>query len=186
MISFLNYSPCEYNQSVALVAVIFGIFWYIVYNVYVLWDINDFRKGHKEITVIPPSISQTYYMIEVRWLFQMFMWNSIFALLCIGQNVLYLIVCLLFSLMTSNPSVNSGSKYYIPHMIGAIGAIILATLGLGISFGLWYMVIVSACLSILCVLFLRKSPSFIYYLEHTTLITLFFGFVIHIISCIIQ
>lgn len=180
MLEFLNWSPWEYDFKLAVAGLVFGIFWFIVYNVYVLWDINDFRKGHKTIEILPISISQTYYMIEVRWLFQMFMWSSIFAILCIGQNCLYGIVGLLFGIMTCNPSVNGGNIYFIPHMLGAIGAITLAVLGLGICFGNWLLPILTAIGLVVLFIRRRKDPSLVYWIEILSLSMLMIGFGAHL------
>lgn len=182
IISFLNYQPFgEYNTTAAVIALIYGIFGYIVYNVYVLWDINDICKDHRKITIIPKSISDTYYEIEVRWLFQMFMVSSIFSILCMGQNILYTIVAVFFSVMTVNPSVRSGDRYLIPHMIGAITATVLALLGLGISFGTWSMPICVACALVPIVITERKDPSIIYIVEQICFISLMIGFLLSIV-----
>lgn len=180
IVDFLCWTPWEYDLKLGFAGLIFGIFWFIVYNTYVIWDINDFRHGHKTIDILPISISQTYYMIEVRWLFQMFMWSSIFSILCIGQNPLYAIVCLLFGIMTCNPSVNSGNIYFIPHMLGAIGAITLALLGLWICYGMWYVPAIAAVS--LAVLFItqRKNPSLVYWIEMLSLTLLMWGFGVHL------
>lgn len=175
MIEFLNYQPFGYDQSVAVTALIYGVFWFIVYNVYVLWHINGINAYNRKIKELPLSISQTYYMIDVRWLFQMFMWSSLFSIVLIGQNVLFCIAGLLFAIMTCNPSVNSGNIYFIPHMVGAIGAITLCILGMGISWGMWYFVIATVFeLAAVFVLF-RKDKHFVYYIEIVSLVMFMIG-----------
>ena len=175
IIDFLNYQPFGYDKSMAITAWIFGVFWFVVYNVYVLWHINGICKDHKTFDILPKSISQSYYMIDVRWLFKMFMFSSIFAILCICQNVLYAIVGLFFLIMTVNPSVNSGDRYLIPHMIGAIIAITLGILGLGICYSMWSWVIITAIEVLITYLICRKSNSLIYFIELGSLTMLMFG-----------
>lgn len=182
IIDFLNYQPFGYDKSMAITAWIFGVFWFIVYNVYVLWHINGINAYNRKIKEIPMSISQSYYMIDVRWLFQMFMWSSIFAIICIGQNVLYGIVGLLFAIMTCNPSVNSGNIYFIPHMIGAIGAITLGILGLGICYGMWIFVGITVIELIITYFLWRKDSSLIYFIELSSLIMLMIGLLCSIMS----
>lgn len=41
--------------------------------------------------------------------------------------------------MTLNPSVNAGNIYFIPHIIGAVSAIVLAHVGLVVCYGLWWI-----------------------------------------------
>ena len=170
IIDFLNYQPLGYDKAVAITALIYGVFWFVVYNVYVLWHINGINAHNREIKELPISISQTYYMIDVRWLFQMFMWSSLFSIVLIGQNVLFGIAGLLFAIMTCNPSVNSGNIYFIPHMIGAVGAITLCILGVGISWGMWHHVLITAVALIALFVLMRKDEHLIYYVEHCSLV----------------
>lgn len=170
-----------YDHDYAVVALLFGVFWYVVYNVYVLWQVNGICKDKKTFDIIPISISQSYYMIPVRWLFQMFMFSSIAAIFFIGQNWLYFIVCALFTMMTLNPSVNSGNIYFIPHMIGAISATVIAILGLGLTFGLWWMVWIAAlttCGFAVSRILAKDKEHVVYYVEQAAFISLLLGFAI--------
>lgn len=183
MIEFLNYQPFGYDKSVAVTALIYGVFWFIVYNVYVLWHINGIGKDNREIKIIPISISQSYYMIDVRWLFQMFMWSSLFSIMLIGQNVMFGIAGLLFAIMTCNPSVNGGDVFYIPHMIGAIGAITLCILGMGICWDLWEVVIATVIDLLFTFILLRKDSHLVYFIELVSLIMFMFGAGLNLIVC---
>lgn len=188
MIEFLKYQPFGYDKSMAITAFVFGVFWFIAYNAYVLWHINGIDKDHKEIKILPISISQSYYMIDVRWLFKAFMYSSIFSIICIGQNYLYMIVGVLFFIMAVNPSVNSGDRYLIPHMIGAIGAITLGILGLGICYNMWTTVIITGIGCVLLWVLIKIinnkkiSDSFVYFLELYTLTSLMTGFCISLVK----
>ena len=164
MIEFLNYQPFGYDKSLAVAALIYGTFWFIVYNVYVLWHINGINAYNRKIKELPISISQTYYMIDVRWLFQMFMWSSLFSIMFIGQNVMFCIAGLLFAIMTCNPSVNGGNIFYIPHMIGAIGAITLCILGMGICWNIWGMVIATVIDILITFILLHKDEHLVYFI----------------------
>lgn len=175
IIEFLNCQPFGYDQSVAVTALIYGVFWFVVYNVYVLWHINGINAYNREIKILPISISQTYYMIDVRWLFQMFMWSSLFSIMLIGQNVLFGIAGLLFAIMTCNPSVNGGNIYFIPHLTGAIGAITLCILGMGICWHLWGMVIVTVIDLLFTIILFRKDSHLVYFIEHVSLILFMSG-----------
>lgn len=183
IIDFLNYQPFGYDKSMAITAWIFGVFWFVVYNVYVLWHINGICKDHKTFDILPKSISQSYYMIDVRWLFKMFMFSSIFAILCICQNVLYVIVGLFFLIMTVNPSVNSGDRYLIPHMVGAISAITLCILGMGICWNLWGMVIATVIDLLITFILLRKDSHLVYVIELVSLIMFMCGAELNLIVC---
>lgn len=183
MIEFLNYQPFGYDKSVAITALIYGVFWFIVYNVYVLWHINGINAYNREIKIIPISISQSYYMIDVRWLFQMFMWSSLFSIMLIGQNVMFGIAGLLFAIMTCNPSVNGGNIYFIPHMIGAIGAITLCILGMGICWNLWGMVIATVIDLLITFILLRKDSHLVYFIEIVSLIMFMFGAGLNLTIC---
>lgn len=183
VLQFLRMSPfAEYNVGIGFVALIFGIFWFVVYNVYVLWDINDIGKYHRTIEVLPVSISQTYYMIEVRWLFKMFMWSSVFALLCCGQNVCYLLSAICFGIMTCNPSVNGGNVYFIPHVIGAISGTVLALIGVGVTFGGWGIVLAAAVVIPIMWFVTRKEENVIYFVEMNSYILLFAGLLFGILA----
>lgn len=182
IIEFLNCQPFGYDQSVAVTALIYGVFWFVVYNVYVLWHINGINAYNRTIKELPISISQTYYMIDVRWLFQMFMWSSLFSIVLIGQNILFGIAGLLFAIMTCNPSVNSGNIYFIPHMIGAIGAITLCIIGMGVSWSLWWFVFLTVAFLLPIVLLLRKDTHFIYYLELGSLVMFMLGATINLLK----
>lgn len=177
VLQFLRQSAFpEYNLGIAIVGLVFGIFWFLVYNIYVLWDINDIGAGKRTIDVTPKSISQTYYLIEVRWLFQMFMWSSIFAIICVGQNMCYLLAGVCFGVMTCNPSVNGGNIYFIPHMCGAITATVLCLLGLGVTFNLWWITLLSAVLIPVVWIAARNDKNVVYVVEMMSYITLFIGF----------
>jgi hypothetical protein len=187
VLDFLRYSPFEYNMPVAVVSLIYGVFWFIVYNMYTLWHINDIGKDNRKIKILPPSISQTYYMIDVRWLFQMFMYSSIFSIICIGQSALYVIVGVMFTVMTVNPSVNSGNKFLIPHMIGAVSAITLGLLGLAVCFFSWNIVallVIIAGFDIFTVIQCKRSGDehMVYYIELISLSGLMVGFLTAIIE----
>lgn len=182
MIEILNYQPFGYDKSVAITALIYGVFWFVVYNVYVLWHINGINTHNRNFNVFPISISQTYYMIDVRWLFQMFMWSSLFSIVLIGQNVLFGISGLLFAIMTCNPSVNGGNIYFIPHMIGAIGAITLCIFGMGISWGMWYFVIATAFLLAVVFTLFRKDKHFVYYIEIVSLVLFMIGASVYLLK----
>lgn len=182
MIEILNYQPFGYDKSVAITALIYGVFWFVVYNVYVLWHINGINAHNRNFNVFPISISQTYYMIDVRWLFQMFMWSSLFSIVLIGQNVLFGISGLLFAIMTCNPSVNGGNIYFIPHMIGAIGAITLCILGMGISWVMWYFVIATAFLLAVVFTLFRKDKHFVYYIEIVSLVLFMIGASVYLLK----
>ena len=175
IIDFLNYQPFGYDKSVAVVALIYGVFWFIVYNVYVLWHINGIGKDNREIKIIPISISQSYYMIDVRWLFQMFMWSSLFSIILIGQNVLFGIAGLLFAIMTCNPSVNGGDVFYIPHVLCAVGAISISLLGLLIVYNLKYYFIFCVLSIIISYIATRKKVYTIYIIELVSLTDLMVG-----------
>lgn len=187
ILDFLRYSPFEYDMSVAVVSLIYGVFWFIVYNMYTLWHINDIGKDNRKIKILPPSISQTYYMIDVRWLFQMFMYSSIFSIICIGQSALYVIVGVMFTVMTVNPSVNSGKKFLIPHMIGAVSAITIGLLGLAVCFFSWKIVallVIIAGFDIFTVIQCKRSGDehMVYYIELISLSGLMIGFLTAIIE----
>ena len=182
MIDFLNYQPFGYDKAVAVTALIYGVFWFVVYNVYVLWHINGINAHNREIKELPISISQTYYMIDVRWLFQMFMWSSLFSIVLIGQNVLFGVAGLLFAIMTCNPSVNSGNIYFIPHMVGAVGAITLCILGVGISWGMWLHVLIDAVVLIAIFILRRKDKYLIYDIEICSLVQFMSGATINLLQ----
>lgn len=175
MNEFLNYQPFGYDKSVAVTALIYGVFWFIVYNVYVLWHINGIGKDNRKIKIIPISISQSYYMIDVRWLFQMFMWSSLFSIMLIGQNVMFGIAGLLFAIMTCNPSVNGGNIYFIPHILSAISAITICILGMGICWILWATVIATVIALLFIFILLRKDSHLVYFIEIVSLIMFMFG-----------
>ena len=121
-------------------------------------------------------------MIDVRWLFQMFMWSSLFSIVLIGQNILFGIAGLLFAIITCNQSVNSGNIYFIPHMIGAVGAIMLCILGVGISCGMWIHVLITSVALIALFVLMRKDEHFIYYVEFYSLVMFMIGATINLIQ----
>lgn len=130
MLDWLCSFQWTYSYTAGIIGFIFGIGVFLTYLL-----------GVYQTKGILKSISISYYAVEPRWLFQAFMWASIACIGLIGQNWLYMIVCALFSIMTCNPTINRGNVYFIPHLIGAIGAITLASLGIGLCFGLWWIVL---------------------------------------------
>lgn len=157
----------EYNKWLGLAGLIFGIALFIVYNRAVFLNYGWLK-----------SISISYYSVKPHWLFQMFMWGSILAILCIGQNVMYFLVGVFFGIMTCNPTVNGGNIYFIPHIFCAITAITLSLLGLYIVYNLnyyfWFCVI-TLLISYICI---HKKFNCIYIIEILSLTLLIIGFLI--------
>jgi len=118
-----------YNLTAGVIGCIYGIAIFVTYLVAAWWLFGVTR-----------SISITYYYVNPRWLFQMFMWGAIFSILIIGQCWWSAVVGFLFGVMTMNPSVNGGNIYFIPHMVSAISAIAIGNISLGVMYGLWWMV----------------------------------------------
>ena len=112
----------------------------------------------------------------------MFMWSSLFSIVLIGQNVLFGIAGLLFAIMTCNPSVNSGNIYFIPHIVGAIGAITLCILGVGISWGMWLHVLIDAVVLIAIFILRRKDKYLIYDIEICSLVQFMSGATINLLQ----
>lgn len=156
MLDWLCSFPWEYSYTAGWIGFIFGVTKFIYYLLEVY-----------ATSGILKSISMSYYAVEPHWRFKEFMWYSIASIGLIGQNYLYMIVCALFTLMTVNPTINRGNVYYIPHMIGAIGAITLASLGIGLCFGLWWVVIAEAISLIITALInkIKDTGHTVYWIE---------------------
>ena len=117
----------------------------------------------------------------------MFMYSSIFSIICIGQSALYVIVGVMFTVMTVNPSVNSGKKFLIPHMIGAVSAITIGLLGLAVCFFSWKIVallVIIAGFDIFTVIQCKRNGDghMVYYIELISLSGLMIGFLTAIIE----
>ena len=172
IINFLSLTPFEeYNKWLGLAGLILGVSLFIVYNRAVFLNYGWLK-----------SISISYYSVKPRWLFQMFMWGSILAILCIGQNMMYLLVGVFFGIMTCNPTVNGGNIYFIPHMIGAITAITLGILGTWLLLGNPALVITAAVVLPLYLWVERKNPDKVYWIEIISLTIMMFGFVLFILQ----
>lgn len=142
IIAFLGaYIFGSYSTVAGIIGLAYGLAIFITYLVAVYHN-NGILK----------SISISYYYCNPKWLFQMFMWGAIASILCIGQTWWALVVAILFGIMTCNPTVNGGNVYFIPHMIGAISAIVIANLCTGIYFGLWVIPALVAFLDIFVVI----------------------------------
>lgn len=116
------------------------------------------------------SISITYYLIYPHWLFQAFMYLECLCIGLIGQNWYYNIVIAFFLLMTINPSVKI-KRIFVFHMIGAIGALVMAVFGIWLYYELFKLFIV-AVITILLPVFLLRHRSNIIYLTETISISL--------------
>lgn len=185
MVEFLkSYVFGTYNEYVSLIGLIFGVSIFLVYLVgihqYRLKVLNFSKSGNVigdyAIELFNTfynkfkSISISYLLIPVGWLFQAFMYSEILSIFLIFQNWYYLIfVCFPFFIMTLNPTINRGNVYFIPHMIGACFAIISAILGLGIIYEFWIFIIIALILGVVLFLFFRKKYNFTYIIEVTYL-----------------
>lgn len=125
IIEFLKLQPFGFNETASVLGKVFGVADFLIYNIAV-YAVFGLLK----------SISISYLSVRPKWLFQAFMWCAIVCILLITQNIIYLIVCLFFVLTTVNPTIDKGKKYFIPHMIGAIGAITLGLIALPLCYGL--------------------------------------------------
>ena len=170
IINFLSMTPFdEYNKWLGLAGLIFGVALFIVYNRAVFLNYGGLK-----------SISASYYLVSPHWLFKWFMWGSILSILCIGQNMMYVIVCTFFTIMTWNPTINRGNLYFIPHMIGAITAITLGILGTWLLLDTPILVIIAAVVIPLYLWVERKNPDKVYWVEIISLTIMMWGFLVFI------
>ena len=119
IVEILTFGP-DYNTGLGIATAIIGVAAFVCY----LYEI------HKHYGWLQ-SISISYY--KDREIFQMFMYLSAFCILCIGQNVMYGLVALCFTIMAMFPSVLY-KHFIIPHCIFATTAIVLGLIGLPICF----------------------------------------------------
>lgn len=152
IISFLtSYIFGFFCEPVAIVGAIYGITIFLSYLLYT-W----YNHG------ILQSISISYYAWNWpnRIIFQQFMYASAFSILVIAQTWWYLIVALLFTLMTFFPSVLY-KDFIKPHCTFAISAIALALIGLPLHYGAWMLPLLTACICaiVLIALFVKQKPS---------------------------
>lgn len=66
--------------------------------------------------------------------------------------------------------------------IGAVGAITLCILGVGISWGLWHHVIFTAVVLIVDFILMRKDKELIYYIEICSLVMFMIGATINLLQ----
>lgn len=154
------FGASAYNTTAGWLGFIFGLIALIGY----------LRACYCEFGILK-SISISYCSVRPHWLFQLFMVTSIFCILLMSQIWWYGIVAFLFGLMTCNPRVNEGNIYFIPHMVGAVSAIVLANLGLGIYYHLWWLIIllVATLAAIAIVLHFRTPEQDSMFNKDTTL-----------------
>lgn len=159
----------EYDKWLGLAGLILGVALFIVYNRAVFLNYGWLK-----------SISISYYSVKPHWLFKWFMWGCILAILCIGQNIIYAIACGFFAIMTWNPTINRGEKFFIPHMIGAITAITLCILGTYTLFHNSWIIWTTAVVLAAVIIKLRKAFNLVYWIEISTLSCLMIGFIVFV------
>ena len=141
-----------YNPILAIAAIIYGI---TIFCSFLWFTYKNFG--------ILQSISISYYVWspwQNRMIFQLFMYISAFSIVCILQTWWYLIVGVLFALMTLFPSVLY-KDFIKPHCAFAISAITLALIGLPLHFGSMMIVLLTACFvtDTLVLLFNKQKPA---------------------------
>ena len=181
-----------FNRAVAAVASIYGVATFLIYTIacYMTFGVTK-------------SISITYYYHNsskynffgahnLRWLFQAFMLSSAVSIFFIAQNVLYLIVAVLFILMTAFPSVlyrGRNVPHIIYHSTFAVLAISLMLIGLPICYGLGYAIFceIAVISDVLIAIFVKQKPSNsnelddtttrLHWIEVSSILTLIFGLI---------
>ena len=188
IVSFLtgNIFNIPFNETISLFSLLVG---FIVFNLFLLYCYQMFG-----ITV---SISKIYYefpsaenkflwLHNTRWVFQYFMFACLILISLVAQTNIYYIVSLLFVLMTLNPSVNAGNIYFIPHIIGAVSAIVLAHVGLVLCYQLWWVEVVTLAMLLFIFIQSRKNDFVnehkIYFIEVCSIEMLLNGFMFGIIN----
>ena len=131
---------------------------------------EDLRKPFR-------SISITYYLIYPHWLFQAFMYMECLCIGLMGQNWYYNIVIAFFLLMTINPSVKV-KRIFIFHTIGAIGALVMAVLGIWLYYGLPFLFVTAGVTIILPSFLLRHQVNIIYITEVLSIVVIVIGMVL--------
>jgi hypothetical protein len=164
----------EYNKWLGLAGLILGVALFIVYNRAVFLNYGWLK-----------SISISYYSVKPHWLFKWFMWGCVLSILCIGQNMMYAIACGFFAIMTWNPTIERGGRFFIPHMIGAITAITLCILGTYILFHNSWVIWTTVVVLVAVIIKLRKAFNLVYWIEISTLSCLMIGFIVFIFKQII-
>jgi hypothetical protein len=152
LLTFLT--SCIFSTFNVLAAIIGAIFGITIFISYLLYTHHNYG--------ILQSISISYYAWT--WpnsiIFQQFMWSSAFCILLITQTWWYLIVALLFTLMTFFPSVLY-KDFIKPHCTFAISAIVLALIGLPFHYGAWMCILLGVCMvaDILILKFVTQKPA---------------------------
>lgn len=152
-----------YNPTVGLFSLIFGVLVFIVYLIAVRCDFGKL-----------PSISISYYYVKPHWLFQVFIWVSSFSIILSGQALLFTLSGLFLIIMATFPTIRE-KEFYLPHMIFAISGLSLSILGLGITFGLWYLIGALLLSVIIAYPIVKKRGTFIYWLEVLSISTIIIG-----------
>lgn len=101
------------------------------------------------------SISQSYYQIEHRWMFQAMIWVQGVSFAIVGNTLLFYIAGALLILVALFPTIRN-EKHLIWHMIGAIGSIVIGFISIGFDYGNWHAVIVMAWACIASFLMFRN------------------------------
>lgn len=154
IIYFLSWSPIDYQRVVGAIAGILGIVAFVSYLVGVYLKFG-FQK----------SISFYWYSFDAdwRWIFQAFMYFSSLCILLLGQNTMYLLSAVSFSIMAMFPSVLY-KHFIIPHCIFATLGILFSTLAVPITLDLQkgLLLCISDIALICLILILRKKNEFIH------------------------
>ena len=95
----------------------------------------------------------------------------------IGQNWYYNIVIAFFLLMTINPSVKI-KRIFVFHMIGAIGALVMAVFGIWLYYELFKLFIVAVITILLSVFLLRHRSNIIYLTETISILIIIIGMIL--------
>lgn len=152
-----------YNPTIGLISLIFGVVVFLVYLIAVRCDFGPLK-----------SISISYYYVKPHWLFQVFIWASAFSILLSGQAIFFTLSGLCLVIMAAFPTIKE-KEYYLPHMIFAISGLSLSILGLGITFGLWYLIGALLLSVIIAYPIVKKRGTFIYWLEVLSISTIIIG-----------
>ena len=152
-----------FNATLGLTSLIVGVLTFIIYLIAVRSDFGNVK-----------SISMSYYYVKPHWLFQVFIWVSAASIMLSAQTLMHMIAGTCLLIMAAYPTIKE-KKFYIPHMIFAITGITVAVIGIGVEFGLWWLIGIGTLLAGIATLLTFKKDTYIYWIEVISIATVIIG-----------
>ena len=148
-----------------LISLITSFFIFISYVLYVV-----IKHGKQK------SLSYSYYVIDHRWVFQVFIYSLASCIILAGNTLIFLLAGLFLTIVGLTPTIKD-KKLFPFHMIGAITSIVLSHVSISLTLKEnWYLYLIpTLCLTIGHFILKGKSETYFFDTELLQFFLIFTG-----------